>query len=71
MSFKPGFYFKDDHSKPVFSGQAFATYEEAHKSVRARFNRWTMPTGCCVVESDEPVNYRWDDERGDVLLEGE
>jgi hypothetical protein len=69
MSFKPGFTFSSE--PPCFNGQRFATYAEAEKSAESRFQRWTTPTGWFVEESDEPVNYRWDDEKGDVHLEAE
>jgi hypothetical protein len=66
MSFKPGFTFSNE--PPCFNQQRFATYEEAEKSAEARFAVWTTPTGWFVEESDEPVNYRWDEARGSVLL---
>jgi hypothetical protein len=66
MSFKPGFTFSSE--PPCFNGQRFATEAEAEKSAQARFDRWTTPTGWFVEESDEPVNYRWDDAKGDVML---
>jgi hypothetical protein len=68
MSYKPGFNFKTEG--PVFNEQRFATYEEAQKSAEARFQRWTTPTGYGVFQSDDPVNYRWDDEAGDVPIGG-
>lgn len=67
MSFKPAFKFKGQ-ALPSTNGQAFATYEEAHKSAEQRFMFWTMPEDFLVVESDEPVNYRWDDALGNVML---
>lgn len=65
MSFKPEFQVGTD---PKFYGnaQAFATEAEALASAQARFNVWTMATGFRAVESDEPVNYRWEDGVGDV-----
>lgn len=67
MSFKPAFILPGE-SKPCTNAQAFATHEEANASARSRFQRWTMPTDYTVVESDEPVNYRWDAEAGDVSI---
>jgi hypothetical protein len=66
ISYKPGFTFKTEG--PLFNAQRFATREEAQKSAASRFARWTTPTGYLVEESDDPVNYRWDDAKGDVPL---
>lgn len=66
MSWKPTFMLD---GKWCYNAQAFATEEEARASAEARFMRWTMPTEFSAHESDEPVNYRWDKERGDVPLE--
>jgi hypothetical protein len=66
MSYKPGFMFPTEG--PCFNAQRFAAHEEAKKSAAARFMRWTAPTGYVVEESDDPVNYRWDEVRGDVGL---
>lgn len=68
MSYKPAFILPGE-SKPCTNGQAFATHDEAYKSARSRFMVWTMPTDFTVVESEEPVNYRWDEQLGDVMLE--
>ena len=69
MSFKPMFEFNRGEVKG--NAQAFATYEEAEQSALDRFAFWTMPSGCFVQESDEPVNYRWDVLDGDVPLNRE
>jgi hypothetical protein len=37
----------------------FATREEAEANVHDLMNRWYSVTDTRVVESDEPVNYRW------------
>jgi hypothetical protein len=50
------------------NGQRFATKEEAENSARSRFMRWTMPSDWRVTESDDDVNYRFDDAEGDVSL---
>jgi hypothetical protein len=65
-SYKPGFVFRTE--PPVFNGQRFATREEALRSAEMHFMRWTLPTGFIVEESDDPVNYCWDDVRGDTPL---
>ncbi len=70
VSYKPAFKFKDQE-KLGLNAQAFATHREAEQSAASRFMRWTMPIGYEVVESDEPVNYRWDDEKGDVPINRE
>jgi hypothetical protein len=69
MSWKPYFIIKSEGDKHCMNAQAFATKEEALASANSRFMRWTMPSDCGADESDEPVNYRWDDQRGDVPLE--
>lgn len=65
MSFKPEFQTGSD-PKWYGNAQAFATEAEALESAKARFNVWTMATAYRAVESDEPVNYKWDN--GDVRL---
>ena len=69
MSFKPMFQFGPNETKG--NAQAFATYDEAAASAAARFMVWTMPTGFEVQESDERMNYRWDDDAGDVPINRE
>lgn len=70
MNYKPGFILPGQ-DEPGLNAQVFATYEEAKKSAEMRFRRWTMPTDYCVVETEEPVNYRWDDELGDVPVQAQ
>jgi hypothetical protein len=50
----------------IWAGNAlrFATREEAEKNVRDLEMRWLLVTGTRVVESDDPVNYRWVDGEG-------
>lgn len=64
-NFKPAFILAGEDA-PCTNAQVFATHEEAARSAEARFMRWTAPTGFTVVETDDPVTYRWDDEKGDV-----
>lgn len=64
MSYKP--YFEFPGGEWGTNAQAFATKQEAEKSAQARFMVWTMPISFEARESDEPVNYHWDEERGDV-----
>lgn len=54
----------------VWSGNAlvFATKEEAEKNVRNLEMRWLLVTGTRVVETDAPVNYKWDDKEGLVAV---
>lgn len=46
---------------PKFYGNAlrFATQEEAEGNVKDLERRWMLVTGTRVVESEDPVNYRW------------
>lgn len=46
----------------------FATREEAEKSARSLFQRWTLVREYRATECDEPVNYRWIDGVGDTPL---
>ena len=68
MNFKPAFIFRNQ-TEPGLNAQVFATQEEAMKSAASRFRRWTMPIDYTTVETTDPVNYRWDDELGDVMIE--
>lgn len=54
-----------------FAGNAlrFATQEEALASALNLYQRWTLCVDYRADESDDPVNYRWDTERGNVPLE--
>ena len=67
MSFKPAI--KVYGEEPYYTnGQTFATEEEAHKSAVNRMFNWTLAEDVKVVESDEPVNYKWVDGQGDVSI---
>lgn len=46
---------------PKFYGNAlrFATREEAEQNVRDLESRWMLVVETRVVESTDPVNYRW------------
>ena len=65
MSWQP---FVEVDGKWETNSLVFATKEEAEKYARDLFNRWFLTTGHKAVESDKPVNYIWDDERGAVML---
>lgn len=41
------------------NGLAFATREEAEGNVQDLMQRWLLVTETRVVESDQPVNYKW------------
>jgi len=41
----------------------FATKEEAEANVKDLFHRWTLVREYRAVESDDPVNYRWENGR--------
>lgn len=58
MSFKPEV---KTGAASEWAGNAlrFATREEAEGNVRDLMMRWMLVTDTRVVESDEPVNYRW------------
>lgn len=67
MSWKPVFKMPNDPNW-YDNAQRFATKEEAEASARARFMVWTMPSEYGVQESDDPVNYRRDPEKGDIMI---
>lgn len=46
---------------------AFETKEEAEYSARELMNRWMLVVDCRAVESDEPVNYRIDFEKHELV----
>ena len=58
MSFKPE-VIADSSGKFCGNGLAFATREEAEANARDLASRWMLVTDFRVVESDQPVNYRW------------
>jgi hypothetical protein len=49
----------DSSGKFVGNSLRFATFAEADANVRNLFSRWTSVREFRVVESSEPVNYRW------------
>lgn len=50
------------------NAQRWATREEAEQAARDLHGRWMAMDRWEVVESEEPVNYRWD--KGPVYLGG-
>lgn len=65
-NYKPFFTFASGET--VGNAQVFATHKEAKLSAASRFAVWTMPIGYCVRKTPDPVNYRFDDNQGDVRL---
>jgi len=45
------------------NGIVFATKEEAEANARALYLRWVLTTDSRAVESDLPVNYKWEDQQ--------
>lgn len=68
MSWKPE-VIADDSGKWCGNALRFATKEEAEANVANLKARWMLVTDTRVVESDEPVNYKWVDGKL-VSLEG-
>jgi hypothetical protein len=66
MNYRPMFEFAS--GERLGNAQVCATREEAQGSAEDRFSVWTMPTGCGVDETADPVTYRWDSDEGDVRL---
>ncbi len=55
----------------AFAGNAlrFATEAEALASAKELYHRWYLCVDYRADESEDPVNYRWDEKRGNVPLE--
>lgn len=49
--------------KWVGNAVRFATKDEAHHAGVELLSRWFVPDDHCPVESDDPVNYRFDMEK--------
>lgn len=62
MSWKPE-VIADSSGKWVGNGLRFATKEEAEGNVKDLFSRWMLVRETRVVESPDPVNYRWENGR--------
>lgn len=60
MSFKPEVIVSDS-GKWAGNALRFATREEAEANVRDLMMRWMLVTDTRVVESEDPVNYKWID----------
>jgi hypothetical protein len=69
MSYKPEVQ-TDASGKWYGNGLRFATYDEAYASASDLAGRWLLVREFRAVESDEPVNYRWDASVGLVRVEG-
>ena len=59
MSWKPE-VIADNSGKWCGNGLRFATKEEAEANVFALSMRWILVRETRAVESDDPVNYRWE-----------
>jgi hypothetical protein len=51
----------DDSGKFAGNGLRFATYQEALDNVKDLASRWYLVREIRVVESDDPVNYKYID----------
>ena len=60
MSWKPE-VITDSSGKWYGNALRFATREEAEANVADLMSRWLLVRETRVVESDDPVNYRWTD----------
>jgi len=62
MSYKYGMIVE---GKTSFNAVVLATHEEADDAARELMSRWFAPiTGWKVVETDDPVNYKFDWDKG-------
>jgi hypothetical protein len=67
MSFKPAIKTRQDKDW-VKNGMAFETLYEAMTSARNLEALWTAVIDIAVIESNEPVNYKWIDGVGDEKI---
>jgi hypothetical protein len=70
MSFKPEVQ-TDNSGRWYDNALRFATREEAEAQVRDLSYRWLAVLETRVVESDDPVNYRWGPDGLERIEEGE
>lgn len=59
----------DSSGKWCGNALRFATKEEAEANVKDLMYRWFSVIDTRVVESDDPVNYRWDFKLGLIPVE--
>lgn len=68
MSFKPEVKILGEDAW-VGNALRFATQAEAQANVEALRQNWMMVGDVRVIESDDPVNYRWETGVGLVAIE--
>jgi hypothetical protein len=61
----------DSSGKWCGNALRFATREEAEANVFNLSMRWMLVRETRVVESDDPVNYRWDTDKGLIAIKPE
>ena len=69
MSWKPE-VIADNSGKWCGNALRFATKEEAEANVKNLMWKWLAVRDTRVVESDDPVNYRWIDGKGLEAVNG-
>lgn len=62
MSWKPEVMVSGE-TKWCSNGLRFATKEEAEANARDLMSRWMLVTDTRAAESEDPVNYRWENNR--------
>lgn len=55
-------------TKWSYNALRFATYDEAMAAAIDLMARWVLVREIAAHESEDPVNYRWDKEKGLVAL---
>lgn len=66
MNFKPGVV-TDDSGKLYTNALVFATREEAQASADELMSRWMLVRSTGVIETEDPVNYRFVDGRNERI----
>ena len=67
MSWKPQVQVTGEGNRWMSNQLRFATKEEAEANAQNLAFRWMLVTNHRAIESDEPVNYRWDRTHGRLI----
>lgn len=71
MSYAPEVRVRGEGDEFYGNSLRFATREEAEGNVADLASRWALVEETRVVESNDPVNYRWDEDLGLVRINRE
>ena len=63
MSWKPEVQVAGEDDKWLGNALRFATQQEAEDNARNLMSRWMLVTATRATESEDPVNYKWADNK--------